>query len=129
MTASLVYKFLSEDDCEIFIDKMKSIPLTKDDLKAARLRDVMHFWVYEAAMRSKSSASASENELLFVRDGMAAVRIATLPGKAPAMTRRIGMIGASVVSAKSDLIYAMVPVGKLNVLAELSEVKYIAPHF
>jgi hypothetical protein len=34
-----------------------------------------------------------------------------------------------VVSAKSDLIYAMVPVGKLNVLAELSEVKYIAPHF
>ena len=128
MKGTIEYKFTSKQGAvEIFLREMRVAPPTADDKRAARLQDVMHFWLYETLSRlDKGIAQPTANESKFVRDGKASVRI-ELTRDASTLRDKLSGAGVEIDTVKGSVVKGRVPLEKLANVATISEVKYVTP--
>lgn len=123
----MVFKFDSTEKPPIFIREMRVIAPTEEDKRMMRLREIMHFWIYEALARSAAGvAEPSANESKFVRDGKAFVRI-ELSKRSAAISERLAAAGVEIKTTKGNGVRGWVPLQRLAALGGIDEVTHVAP--
>ena len=103
--------------------------LSKEDQKRQQLYAKLHASLQAVVERlRKKEAQPGAAEAQFVRDGKAEVRV-WLTEKTPEVLARLKELGFEVVlePKTAKLLIGRLPVDKLAALAELKEVRYVAP--
>ena len=97
---TIVYQLVSPDKTEILLRKMKVVPPTEEDKRTARLAQVMHFWIYDVAIRaSRGVGELSPNESKFIRNGKASVSV-ELDQRAEPFLEKLRQAGLEIESEK-----------------------------
>ncbi|HKP68853.1 MAG TPA: TonB family protein, partial [Pyrinomonadaceae bacterium] len=129
MKGILVYKFVSKDETEVSVKEMKIAAPTADEKRIAHLQDVMHFWLYATYARLETKNSQpTPNEAKFVSDGKANVRLEMTEAEAT-MRDKLRETGLEIDSIKGSIVRGRISLDKLASLAEIAQVKYVAPSF
>ena len=101
-------------------------PKTAETIRTQKLRDKLHTWVYALVDRLEKKTAAGPNEILFVRDGKAEIRI-TLTTVTSQVLEKLRQSGLEVVAEKANVVIGRIAIEKLAALVEMDEVKLVMP--
>ncbi|MEO8574459.1 MAG: hypothetical protein ABI481_10855, partial [Pyrinomonadaceae bacterium] len=99
---------------------------TPEAIRLQKHKDKLHAWLYALADRLAKKAPAGVNEVRFVHDGNASIRI-TLATGSPAIVEKLRQAGFELLDQKGDILSGRIAIEKLVELADLDEIKLIVP--
>lgn len=95
--------------------------------REGRLKEKVHFWLFDAYENKRQNLPAFENERLFIKDSKANIEI-LLTNKSPEVLSKLKSAGLEIISnSDSNSVAGRINLEKLAELAEIVEVQYIAP--
>jgi len=103
-------------------------PLSPEEKQQQMLAEKLHVWVYALVERlRKSETVQTANEVKFVRNGKADVRV-QFSNKTPEAIERLKQLGFEVLeNTQSKIIVGRIAVEKVAAVAEIAEVQYVLP--
>lgn len=112
----------------VVVDKMKVVPLSPGDKQRLQLAEKLHTWLFAIVERlGNPSAKAAENEVMFVHDGKADLRI-ELKFASTSAREQLKAAGFEIVSEKGKTILTgRIAIEKIAALAAIDEVKLVIP--
>lgn len=129
ISGKLLYDFESASKASVYVRKMKTMPLSADDLVAARRATKLHYWLFSIVEQNADATKpATFNESLFVKDGVANVSV-TLTKRNSSVVQSLRNAGLTVSSEKGRRVVGSVETGKIASLADIADVEFVAPNW
>ncbi len=127
VTGTIAYKFKSSGKADVFLLKMKAVPISLEDKRAAALATKTQFWIYQLISRlEKGNAEPTSNEAKFVSDGRADVQV-KVSSSSKSVLFKLKAAGLEISGDKDKIVTGRIDIKKLRSLAEIEEVMLIMP--
>ncbi|MEZ5426946.1 MAG: VIT domain-containing protein [Pyrinomonadaceae bacterium] len=122
----IIYRFIGLDKVHISL-KAARVELPPEARRRILLKEKLHFWVYDLTERlDRNDPEPAVEEAKFVLGGKARLRL-TLTRNTPRVLAALKKAGLNVTEIRGRTVSGEIAPKKIGDLAEIKEVKYIAP--